>query len=154
MNAGMTPEERRALEQRADRATRRGELAEAFSALKQLAAAWPDDAGLQQRLAEFQASLQPAELMSAKAHFAAEPSAPQSEADRAERLAAQGNYRDAIAIYRQLIAQRPDADLLKERLAELFQLAQVTARPSAPQPVDRATALNDMLERITSRRRK
>ena len=69
----------------------------------------------------------------------------------AEALAAAGRYKDAIGIYRALLVQRPDWDLVKERLAELFQLAQV-AEPHR-QPVNRESLLAHLLERISSRKR-
>ena len=158
MNQRMTPEERKALEQRAASATRRGELADAFEALKQLASAFPDEPGFQNRLAELQSTLQPSELMNPKARAPLEKRAPSSLTDQAELFAAQGQYAMAISIYRQLLAQQPEGELIKERLAELFQLAQASdPRPSAPRPqtpVDPKTALEDLLERIGTRKRR
>jgi hypothetical protein len=69
----------------------------------------------------------------------------------AESLAAKGKYKEAIAIYRALLKDRPDWDLVKERLAELFQLAQVAAPNKTS--VDQAGALKHLLDRINTRKR-
>ncbi|MBL9039175.1 MAG: hypothetical protein JNG84_11705 [Archangium sp.] len=148
----MTDTERSEIEAQAERALRRGELSHAFTLFRQLTAAFPDDAALRTRVDELEGSLQPAELMSAKANFRAEPSGPPTSAvDDAEQRAARGDYAGAIAVYRRLLTERPDSQLLRERLSELFQLAQ--ARPSAPRPRTREAMLSELLDRVGSRKR-
>ena len=150
----MTPDDRHALEQRAERCLRRGELSEAFALFKQLTAAFPDDEPLRRRVAELEGSLQPAELLNAKANFRAEPQqAPRNASEQAERLAESGDYAGAIAAYRKLLTERPDNDLVKERLQEVFVLAQAAApRPSAP-TARREAVLGELLSRIDARKR-
>ncbi|MDX2014241.1 MAG: tetratricopeptide repeat protein [Myxococcaceae bacterium] len=146
--------DRQALEARAERSLRRGELSEAFSLYRQLVAAFPADAALKERLGQLEASIQPAELMSPKANFRAEPDdAPRSETEQAERLAAAGDYAGAISAYRRLLTARPDNELVRERLSELFTLARAAApRPSAP-TANREAVLGELLSRIGARKR-
>lgn len=150
----MSPADRQALEARADRCLRRGELSEAFALYRELTAAFPGDAALRARVQELEGSLQPAELMSAKANFRAEPAdAPRSETEQAEQLAAAGDYAGAIAAYRRLLTARPDNELVRERLHELFTLARAAApRPSAP-TARREAVLGELLSRIGARKR-
>jgi tetratricopeptide (TPR) repeat protein len=147
----MTPDERQQLEHKAERALRRGELRDAVTLLRQLVTACPDDAHARDKLAQLEASLEPGELMSAKAGFRSEASnvyaSPQHQA---EALAGRGDFAGAITIYQRLISQAPDADLLRERLAELQQLAQATARVPT---VSREQLYEHLLERISARRR-
>ncbi len=152
----MTPSERDALEAKAERSLRRGELAEALAAFRQLSGAFPTDQALAARLAELQESLQPAELMNPKSNFRSEPpAAATSPFDEAEALASRGDLHGAMTIYRKLMAERPDAELVRERLAELFTLAKARGAPppAAPQakPVD--SLLSDLLARIGDRKR-
>jgi tetratricopeptide (TPR) repeat protein len=150
----MSPADRQALEARAERCLRRGELSEAFTLFRELVTRFPDDAALAERLSQLEGSLQPAELLSAKANFRAEPEgAPRSDTEQAERLAAAGDYAGAIAAYRRLLTARPDNELVRERLAELFTLARAAApRPSAP-TANREAVLGELLSRIGARRR-
>jgi tetratricopeptide (TPR) repeat protein len=151
----MTPDERRTLEATADRHLRRGELRDALALFRQLAQAFPDDAALARRLAQVEENLQPAELTHARAAFRPEVGT-QSPTHEAEALAARGDFAAAITIYRKLLEQNPAAELVRERLAELFQLAQARtpARPSAPSaPRNPQRELERLLERIASRRR-
>lgn len=150
----MTPADRQLIEARAERSLRRGELSEAFSLFRELVAAFPDDEPLKNRVRELEGSLQPAELMSAKANFKAEPEAtPRSATEQAEHLASAGDYAGAIAAYRRLLTARPDNELVKERLHELFTLAQAAA-PSASAPTrHREAVLGELLSRIDARRR-
>jgi tetratricopeptide (TPR) repeat protein len=150
----VTPDDRHALEQRAERSLRRGELSEAFSIFKQLIAAFPGDEGLLRRVSELEGALQPAELLNAKANFRAEPQqAPRTATEHAERLADAGDYAGAISAYRRLLTERPDNDLVKERLQELFVLAQAAApKPSAP-TARREAVLGELLSRIDARKR-
>lgn len=150
----MTPADRQLVESRAERCLRRGELSEAFSLFKELIAAFPEDDALARRVAELEGSLQPAELMSSKANFRAEPrQAPRNATEEAERLAEAGDYAGAISAYRKLLTDRPDNELVKERLQELFTLAQAAApRPSAPTR-HREAVLGEILSRIGARKR-
>ncbi len=151
----MSPLEREAVEAKAERALRRGELSEAFGLYKTLTAAFPADQSLARRVAELQENLQPAELMNPKSNFRSESiaGAPSSPYDAAEVCASKGDYRGAIAIYRKLMADRPDSELVRERLTELFQLAQAGQAPPAPvkKPLD--AVLADLLSRISDRKR-
>ena len=149
----MTPEERKETEQRADRALRRGELTEAHELLQALARAFPDDAGLRAKLGNLKESLQPAELSGARTARPAKE-ASTSPVDEAELLASRGDFAGAIAIYRKVIAERPDSELVKERLAELFALAQARATHRTAPAKDKALILSELLSRIDSRRRK
>ncbi len=147
----MTPDARSALETKVDRHLRRGELSEAWAELQHLAAAFPEDAAIATRLGQLEQSLEPTErrrVTMARAEPSATHKSPMHEA---ESYAAAGRYAEAITIYRRLLSERPDWDLVKERLAELFQLAQVTS--SARQPVNRERVLSHLLERITARKR-
>lgn len=150
----MSPDERTTLEARAERCVRRGELSEAFRLFRELAAAFPDDQALAQHITEVEGSLQAGELMSARANFKAEPTgAPVSATEHAEQLAAAGDYAGAIAGYRKLLTERPDNELVKERVDELYALARAAApRPSAPTR-HREAVLGELLSRIDARRR-
>lgn len=151
----MSPADRETLETRAERSLRRGELSEAFALYRELVAAFPEDQALRRRVSELEASLQPAELLSAKANFAPEAEGPpRSATEDAERMAAAGDYAGAIAAYRRLLTGRPDNELVKERLTELFDLARAAGlpRPSAPGR-SREALLGEFLSRIDARRR-
>lgn len=147
----MSPDERAALEAQIDKHLRRGEMGEAFARLTQLAEAFPDDLALGSRLAELEQSLEPAERRRVALARPEASGLHKSPMHRAESLAASGKYAEAIAIYRDLLASRPDWDLVKERLAELFQLAQV-ASPTRP-AVNKEGVLEHLLDRISTRKR-
>jgi tetratricopeptide (TPR) repeat protein len=172
----MNPDERTEAEVRADRALRRGELSSALSLYQAISDAFPKDEVIAQKLKRIRETLQPQELSHAKTRAPAEaPATPAGSVEAAEALAAKGDYAQAIAIYRRAVEQRPNSDLLKERLAELFQLAQAvaprtTARGaladrSAPPPsgntenaapdvpVSSPRLLSDLLDQIRRRRR-
>lgn len=154
----MTPQERETLEHQAERCLRRGELSEAFSTFKQIAAAFPADAAIKRRIDDLQDSLQPSELMDAKSNFRRETGSgqPTSLIDEAEMNASKGDYKGAISIYRQLMEGQPGSELIRERLAELFQLAQAGQPPpkasASQRPLD--SVLNDLLSRINDRRKR
>lgn len=152
----MTPEERAETEARADRSLRRGELGPALAGYDAIHRAFPDDEGVRRKLDELKESVDPVELRHPKANFAEAPQpsgAAQTPEQEGERLFAQGDYPGAIAAYRQALALRPDAELIKERLGELFRLVQAPRRgPPAP-PADSDGLYRALLERITSRRR-
>jgi len=111
----------------------------------------PRDAALAERLSQLEQGLDPSERRRVATSKVESTGSHQSPMHEAESLAAAGRYKDAITIYRTLLVQRPDWELVKERLAELFQLAQV-AEPKR-QPVNRARLLEHLLERISSRKR-
>ncbi len=141
------------------RAKRRGDLADAVALYESLVAAFPEDAGLAGKLAQLRDSLQPMELHSPKARFRDEagPSQrPSSPAQEGERLYALGDFVGAAAAYRRALAERPDRELLKERLLELFRLAQAAPKHSPTDqalPRDPAARLEALLDRLASRRR-
>ncbi|MFT3708299.1 MAG: hypothetical protein QM817_11655 [Archangium sp.] len=149
----MTPDERAALEQQIDRHVKRGEMGDAFAKVQKLADQFPDDIAIAGRLVELENSLEPSERRSFAAKRHESTGAHKSPVSQAEALAASGKYAEAITIYRQLLASRPEWDLVKERLAELFQLAQVAtpARPSSES--QKTSALEQLLDRINQRKR-
>ncbi|AGC45215.1 hypothetical protein MYSTI_03909 [Myxococcus stipitatus DSM 14675] len=156
----MTPAARVEMEARADRALRRGELAEALHLYETLAHAFPQDTVLGDKLAQLRESLQPLELQTLEASRPPEepelPLGPSSPAQEGERLFALGDYVGAAAAYRRALQERPDNELFKERLIELFRMAREMplqsptdkALPKAPQP-----RLQALLDRVASRRR-
>lgn len=147
----MSPEERQALQTRAERALRRGELALALALFREVARAFPDDGALAARIGELEANLGPGEAL-AHAALPAEPSGVfQSPVHEAEALAARGDFAGALATYRRLLADNPGLELVKERLAELFQLAQASTSPR--QQISREQILEHLLGRISSRKR-
>jgi hypothetical protein len=124
----MTADERTEAEVRADRALRRGELSTALSLFQAIAAAFPSDPVIALKLGRIRETLQPLELSHAKTRPLAEAKPVASgSVESAEACASKGDYAQAIAIYRQALARRPDSELIKERLAELFQIAQSMA---------------------------
>ncbi|MBF5040993.1 tetratricopeptide repeat protein [Aggregicoccus sp. 17bor-14] len=155
----MTPDVRAETESRAERALRRGDLSEAVSLYESLVAAFPADAALAGRLAQLRESLQPMELQSPKASFrepAGHARRPSTPAQEGERLFALGDYAGAAAAYRRALAERPDSELLKERLLELFRLAQAAPKHSPTDqalPREPAAKLEALLDRLAARRR-
>ncbi len=147
----MTPEERTSHETQAERHLRRGELAEAYAVLSKLASAFPDEPELASRVAQLEQSLDPEERRRVAMTVPEPTGKHKTPMHEAEALAAKGRYKEAIALYRGLLAQRPDWDLVKERLAELFELAQVAA-PNRP-PVNQEGVLEHLLDRISTRKR-
>jgi tetratricopeptide (TPR) repeat protein len=156
----MTPAARADMEARADRALRRGELAEALHLYESLVRAFPDDPALSLKLANLRDSLQPAELQALQASRPAEAptlsQGPSSPAQEGERLFALGDYAGAAAAYRRAVQERPDSELLKERLIELYRLAREMPLHS---PTDKALPreaeprLQALLDRVAARRR-
>ncbi|MCE9670253.1 hypothetical protein LY474_20860 [Myxococcus stipitatus] len=156
----MTPAAREEMEARADRALRRGELAEALDLYEALSREFPGDAALAGKLGHLRDSLQPMELQVLEAARPPEeptlPLGPSSPAQEGERLFALGDYAGAAAAYRRALQERPDNELFKERLLELFQLAREMplqsptdkALPKAAQP-----RLQALLDRVAARRR-
>jgi tetratricopeptide (TPR) repeat protein len=157
--ARMTNEERAELETRADRCIRRGELGKALTLLETISRAFPSDGALRARIADLAGSLQPAELVSAKANvrdprpMASPPSTPQQEG---ERLFTLGDYAGAAAAYRRALRDKPDSALVRERLEELYRLARDAPRHSPTDsvlPADPEHLLSALLDRIAARRR-
>lgn len=147
----MTPEQRVALEQRAERSIRRGDLADALRCLGTVARAFPNDQALKERLEQIEGSLQPQELVNASTTWHSEPSSLSATgAQRAEALASRGDFIGAVSVYRTLARENPSSELIRERLAELFQLAQAKAHRPA---LAKQQLLEHLLERIASRRR-
>lgn len=155
----MTPAARAELEARAERCLRRGEMDEALAHLETLARDFPEDTVLATRLAHLRESLQPQELQTAKARFREEhaPMGHGSPMQEGERLFALGDYAGAAAAYRRALQERPDNELIRERLLELYQLAQ--SAPHKASPTDKALPkepvhrLNALLDRVAARRR-
>jgi tetratricopeptide (TPR) repeat protein len=155
----MTPEARAEMQARAERALRRGELAEAVGLYEQLTQAFPEEQALVLKLALLRESLQPMELQKARPPPSREesrPLGPSSPVQEGERLFALGDYAGAAAAYRRALQERPDNELIQERLLELYRLA--TASP-VHSPTDRALPkrpedrLQALLDRLAARRR-
>jgi hypothetical protein len=56
-------------------------------------------------------------------------------------------------MYRKLLVERPDSELIRERLTELFALAQAGQAPPPPVQKSLEAVLNDLLSRIGDRKR-
>jgi tetratricopeptide (TPR) repeat protein len=150
--------ERAELMARAERCLRRGELAEALGLYRALVERFPEDQALARKLSELQASVDPRELMSAKLPSAERDAAPTLTAEQeGERLFGLGDYAGAAAAYRRALRERPDSELLKERLFELYRLArQIAPTPDLPPTSEsqgREPLLRQLLERIAARKR-
>lgn len=156
----MTNEERAQLESGADRARRRGEMAEAVRLYRAVLAAFPEDGALREKLVRLEETLQPMELTSAKAPRSETPAKgsplPLTEEQEGERLFHLGDYAGAAKAYRRALAHKPDSPLVQERLMELVSLAQSAPRhsptdkalPDRPEPL-----LQALLDRIAARKR-
>ncbi|XXF74993.1 tetratricopeptide repeat protein [Myxococcaceae bacterium GXIMD 01537] len=155
----MTPAARAELEARAERCLRRGELDEALAHFETLVREFPEDAALTARLVQLRDTLQPLELQNVKARFLAEhaPLGPASPMQEGERLFSLGDYAGAAAAYRRALQERPDNQLIQERLVELFQLARNAPRAASPTdkalPLEPLPRLNALLDRVAARRR-
>src|SRR5947209_4590840 len=120
----MTPVE---LEQRAERAVRRGELLVALEHFEAYLAQQPDDERVRQRMESVRALLQPSELVSRRR---AEPDEPDpsagelTDAEMGEMHASSGRFSDAAAAYGRALQENPGNELLRERFEELRALAQ------------------------------
>ncbi|MDP3156774.1 MAG: tetratricopeptide repeat protein [Archangium sp.] len=147
----MTQDERVQLETQVERHVRRGELSEARALLERLCSAFPEDALLADRLVQLEQGLDPAERRRVAMSRIEPTGKHKTPMHEAEALAAGGKYKEAILIYRQLLEARPDWELVKERLAELFQLAQVAAPNRGG--LNHEGTLEHLLDRITTRKR-
>jgi tetratricopeptide (TPR) repeat protein len=143
------------LEQRAERAVRRGELLLALELFESLLAENPEDERVRQRMESVRALLQPSELVNRRR---AEPDAPEtappealSEAEHGEMHASAGRFAEATSWYEKAVAKNPGNELLRERLEELRGLAPPGARadlgaaerleaPPSPRPLPRPQA--------------
>jgi len=124
----MSPAE---MEQRAERAVRRGELLVALEHFDAYLAQQPDDERVRVRMESVRALLQPSELVNRRR---AEPDEPEpgagtlSDAELGEMHASSGRFTDAADAYQRAFAANPKSELLKERLEELRALAQPAGR--------------------------
>ena len=114
------------LEQRAERAVRRGELLVALEHFDAYLAQEPEDERVRQRMEAVRALLQPSELVSRRR---AEPEEPEhtagalSDAELGEMHASSGRFTEAAACYQRACSANPKNELLKERYEELRALA-------------------------------
>src|SRR4051794_16595453 len=98
------------LEQKAERAVRRGELLVAIEHFEAYLAQAPDDERVRQRMESVRALLQPSELVSRRR---AEPDEPDpgegtlSDAEMGEMHASSGRFKDAVKSYERAAARSP-----------------------------------------------
>lgn len=160
----MTSDAPSSQEAEAERFVRRGELLKALTLYRQLAAAQPNRQDLLLRMRQLAESMDPAELRAAQGHAADRAPAPTATPEEeGERLFQLGDFGGAAAAYRRALEAKPESTLIRERLVELFQLAQAqhgratTARPKAAppstRPLDPEALLRALLGRIAERRR-
>jgi len=123
------PESRAELEQRAERAVRRGELHAALELFDELIALAPDEERIRLRRDAVRTLLQPAELSNGRRP---EPDEPEpvpdsagtlSDAEQGEVHASAGRFAEALRCYQRALAVSPDNELVRERLEELRELA-------------------------------
>lgn len=121
----------RELEQRAERAVRRGELLVALEHFDAYLAQEPDDERVRTRMESVRALLQPSELVSRRRSEPEEPQAAAahlSDAELGEMHASSGRFDDAAKSYARAVETNPKNELLRERLEELRALAQPRGR--------------------------
>jgi tetratricopeptide (TPR) repeat protein len=114
------------LEQRAERAVRRGELLAGLELFETYLARRPEDERVRARMEAVRALLQPSELVNRRRVDPEEPevaSGPVSDAEQGEVLAGSGRFAEAAEAYARAAANNPENQLLKERLQELEALA-------------------------------
>jgi len=116
------------LEQRAERAVRRGDLLAALQLFEELIAREPADERVQKRMEAVRELLQPAELQDRPPPEPEEPEPrPPPEtltaAEEGELHASAGRFVAALRCYERAVAEAPDNQLLRERLEELRELA-------------------------------
>jgi tetratricopeptide (TPR) repeat protein len=119
------------LEQRAERAVRRGELLVALEHFDAYLAQEPDDERVRTRMESVRALLQPSELVSRRRSEPEEPEATAgqlSDAELGEMHASSGRFDDAARSYARAVQTNPKNELLRERLEELRALAHPGAR--------------------------
>jgi tetratricopeptide (TPR) repeat protein len=120
------------LEQRAERAVRRGELLSAIEHFEAYLAQHPEDERIRQRMESVRALLQPSELVSRRRTEPEEPESPSAEslsdAELGEMHASSGRFADALRSYERAVARSPGNELLLERLEELRTMTSPGAR--------------------------
>ena len=136
------------LEQRAERAVRRGELLLALDHYEALMARSPDDERLQGKIESVRSLLQPSELVHRRR---AEPALeedtsqkPMTDAEEGELHASAGKFAEAAFAYRRAVGKHPQNELLRERLLELVKLA-----PPGSRALDDGLASAERLEKGT-----
>ncbi len=154
----MTPEARADMVARAERALRRGEISEAVSLYDTLCQAFPEDAALALKHVNLREMLQPSELLALRPQPRPEraPLGPSSPVSEGERLFALGDYVGAAAAYRRALQERPDSELIRERLEELYRLARALPIQSPTDqalPTEAEPLLHALLDRLAARRR-
>ena len=110
------------MEQRAERAVRRGELLVAIEHFEAHLAQHPDDERVRSRMEAVRALLQPSELVSRRRTEPEEPdaaTAPAGDAEVGEMHAGSGRFAEAAEAYERAIAANPENELFRERLQEL-----------------------------------
>jgi tetratricopeptide (TPR) repeat protein len=128
------PESAAELEQRAERAVRRGELHAALQLFEELIALTPGEERVRQRMESVRALLQPAELSDGQRP--PEPDEPEprpaagtlTDAEQGELHASAGRFVEALRCYERALAAAPENELIWERLEELRELAPPGAR--------------------------
>ncbi|HEY2028405.1 MAG TPA: tetratricopeptide repeat protein [Myxococcales bacterium] len=119
------------LEQRAERAVRRGELLVALEHFDAYLAQEPDDERVRTRMESVRALLQPSELVSRRRSEPEEPETTSnqlSDAELGELHASSGRFDEAAESYARAVETNPKNELLRERLEELRALAQPRGR--------------------------
>jgi tetratricopeptide (TPR) repeat protein len=116
------------LEERAERAIRRGELISALELYESLLAQRPDDERMRQRMESVRALLQPSELVNRRRSEPEEQEARPladslGDAELGELHAGAGRFVEALRCYERALAEAPTNELLRERLEELRRLA-------------------------------
>ena len=122
------PESAIEMEQRAERAVRRGELLVALELFEQLVTMLPDDDRLQRRIESVRALLQPSEMHERREPETEDadlepPPALLSDAEQGELHASAGRFAQAVICYQRAAAAAPENELLRERLEELRELS-------------------------------
>lgn len=134
------------LEQRAERAVRRGELLVALELFEAVLAQHPEDERVRLRMESVRALLQPSELVHrrrAEPEETAPGPEPLSDAEEGELHASSGRFAEATEAYQRALARNPDNSLIRERLDELAQLA-----PPGSRAVDDGLATAPPLEGV------
>lgn len=123
------PESTAELEQRAERAVRRGELHAALQLFEELIALAPGDDRVRQRMESVRALLQPSELSDGRRPEEPDQAEPApavgtlTDAEQGELHASAGRFVDALRCYERALAAAPENELIRERLLELRELA-------------------------------
>jgi tetratricopeptide (TPR) repeat protein len=119
------------LEQRAERAVRRGELLAAIEHFEAHLAQHPDDDRVRARMEAVRALLQPSEMVSRRRTEPEDAESGQStatDAETGELYASSGRFAEAAKAYERAVAANPQNELLRERLEELRAMAVPSAK--------------------------